>query len=73
MVGLYEVLFIWCLCKYWVMGLYEQELGEVDYKCLIFEEYIFFKWLVVVVEDEIFIGNSKSVVVVVVEKVGINQ
>ena len=41
-------------------GLNNQELGEDDYKNLILEHYTFLKRPVVVVEDQIFIGNAKK-------------
>jgi arsenate reductase-like glutaredoxin family protein len=72
MAGSYEALFTRRSRKYRAMGLHEQELGEANYKRLILEEYTFLKRPVVVVEDEIFIGNSKSVVAAAAEKAGIN-
>ncbi len=72
MAGSYEALFTRRSRKYRAMGLHEQELGEADYKRLILEEYTFLKRPVVVVEDEIFIGNSKKVVAAAAEKAGIN-
>ncbi|MDT0606528.1 arsenate reductase family protein [Croceitalea rosinachiae] len=41
-------------------GLNNQELGEDDYKDLILEHYTFLKRPVVVVDDQIFIGNAKK-------------
>ncbi len=41
-------------------GLNDQELGEEDYKSLILEHYTFLKRPVVVVDDQIFIGNAKK-------------
>ena len=41
-------------------GLNNQELGEDDYKKLILEHYTFLKRPVVVVDNQIFIGNAKK-------------
>ena len=43
-------------------GLHEKELSENDYRDLILEQYTFLKRPVMLVEGEIFIGNSKKVV-----------
>jgi arsenate reductase-like glutaredoxin family protein len=43
-------------------GLHEKVLGEEDYKQLLLEHYTFLKRPVIVVDDEIFIGNSKKTV-----------
>ena len=59
--GSYEALFSRRAIKYKSMGLKEKVLHEDDYKRLILEEDTFLKRPVFIVEDEIFIGNSKSV------------
>ena len=59
--GSYEALFSKRAIKYKSMGLKEKVLLEDDYKRLILEEDTFLKRPVFIVEDEIFIGNSKSV------------
>lgn len=46
--------------KYKAMDLKNQQLSESDYKQLILEEYTFLKRPVVVINDQIFIGNSKK-------------
>lgn len=71
MAGTYEALFTRRSRKYRSLGLHEQTLTEPDYKRLILEEYTFLKRPVIVVEDEIFIGNSKKVVAAAAEKAGI--
>ena len=43
-------------------GLHEKELSEKDYKDLILEHYTFLKRPVIIVEDQIFVGNSKKTV-----------
>lgn len=60
--GSYEALFSRRAIKYKSMGLKEKVLQEDDYKRLILEEDTFLKRPVFIVEDEIFIGNSKSVI-----------
>ena len=60
--GSYEALFSRRAIKYKSMGLKEKVLIEDDYKRLILEEDTFLKRPVFIVEDEIFIGNSKSVI-----------
>lgn len=59
--GSYEALFSRRAIKYKSMGLKEKVLQEDDYKRLILEEDTFLKRPVFIIEDEIFIGNSKSV------------
>jgi len=46
--------------KYKAMDLKNQQVTESDYKQLILEEYTFLKRPVVVINDQIFIGNSKK-------------
>lgn len=58
--GTYESLFSRRAKKYKAMDLKNQTLTEIDYKLLILEEYTFLKRPVIIVEDEIFIGNSKK-------------
>ena len=41
-------------------GLNNQELGDDDYKNLILEHYTFLKRPVVIVDNQIFIGNAKK-------------
>ena len=41
-------------------GLKDQKLGEDDFKNLILEHYTFLKRPVVLVNDQIFIGNAKK-------------
>ena len=44
------------------MGLKDKNLSEKDYSALILEEYTFLKRPVILIDDEIFVGNSKKVV-----------
>ncbi|MEQ8704051.1 MAG: ArsC/Spx/MgsR family protein [Phaeodactylibacter sp.] len=71
MAGSYEALFTRRSRKYRAMNLHEQALAEADYKRLILEEYTFLKRPVVIVDDEIFIGNSKKEVAAAAAKAGI--
>ena len=58
----YESLFNKRAKLYKEMDLKNQTLTEADYKQYILDEYTFLKRPVFIVEDEIFIGNSKKVV-----------
>ena len=58
----YESLFSRKAMKYRAMGLHEKSLSENDYKDLILQEYTFLKRPVVIMNDSIFIGNSKNTV-----------
>ncbi|HXL55527.1 MAG TPA: ArsC/Spx/MgsR family protein, partial [Chitinophagaceae bacterium] len=60
--GSYEVLFSRKAIKYRSRGLHEKNLTEKDYRKLILEEYTFLKRPVAIVNNEIFIGNTKEAV-----------
>ncbi len=60
--GSYENLFSRRAMKYKSMGLKDKNLDESDYKRLILEQYTFLKRPVVILNNQIFIGNSKNVV-----------
>ncbi|MCI4666546.1 MAG: hypothetical protein MRZ79_00190 [Bacteroidia bacterium] len=60
--GSYEQLFSRRAMKYRSMGLNEMELGEEDYRKYILEEYTFLKRPVIIIDDKIFVGNTKKVV-----------
>ena len=60
--GTYEALFSKRSIKYRTMELKNKILDEADYKQLILAEDTFLKRPVFIVEDEIFIGNSKAVI-----------
>lgn len=59
--GSYESLFSRKAMKYRSMGLTDKTLSENDYRKLIQEEYTFLKRPVFIVDDQIFVGNSKKV------------
>jgi arsenate reductase len=61
MAGSYESLFSRVALKFRSMGLNEMNLTEKDYRKYILEEYTFLRRPVVIIENEIFIGNAKSV------------
>ncbi len=67
MSGSYESLFSKRAQLYRKRGLNEQSLSENDFKNLILEHYTFLKRPVMMVNDEIFIGNSKKVVAAAIE------
>ena len=48
--------------KYKELGLKDKNLSEADIRQLIIDEYTFLKRPVLVLDDQIFIGNSKKVV-----------
>lgn len=60
--GSYESLFSRKAMKFRSMGLGDKNLTEDDYRKLIQEEYTFLKRPVFIVDNQIFIGNSKKVV-----------
>ena len=61
-VGSYEDLFNNRSRLYRERGLNKKDLREEDYKNLILEHYTFLKRPVILLEGQIFVGNSKSVV-----------
>ncbi|MCL6267417.1 arsenate reductase family protein [Flagellimonas myxillae] len=60
--GSYEALFSRRAMLFRQRGLHEQQLNEDDYKKLILEHYTFLKRPVVILGDQIFVGNTKKVV-----------
>jgi len=58
--GSYEALFSRKAIKYSSLGLKQMKLSEADYKKYILEEYTFLKRPVAIIDDTIFIGNSKK-------------
>jgi arsenate reductase len=62
MSGSYESLFSRRAMKYKSMGLADKDLTENDYRDLIVEEYTFLKRPVIILDDQVFVGNSKNVV-----------
>ncbi|MAW65769.1 MAG: arsenate reductase [Flavobacteriales bacterium] len=62
MAGSYEALFSRKAIKFRSLGLNKIDLKEEHYKKYILEEYTFLKRPVAVIDDEVFIGNSKKTV-----------
>ena len=60
--GCYESLFSKRAMKYRSMGLNEMKLTEKDYRKYMLEEYTFLKRPFILIGDEVFVGNSKSVI-----------
>lgn len=65
----YESLFNKRAKLYKERDLKNQTLSETDYRQFILEEYTFLKRPVFIVEDKIFIGNSKKVIEILKETV----
>ena len=68
--GSYEALFNKRAKLYKAMDLKNQVLSEADYRQFILDEYTFLKRLVFILNDEIWIGNSKKVIDDLKEKIG---
>jgi arsenate reductase len=68
--GSYEDLFNKRARLYKSMNLKSKTISEADYKKYILEEYTFLKRPVFIIENEIFIGNTKSVVEALKVKIG---
>lgn len=60
--GSYEALFSRRAIKYKSMGLKDKTLSEQDYRQLILEEDTFLKRPVFIIDDVVFIGNTKKTV-----------
>lgn len=68
MAGSYESIFSRRSMKYRAWNLKEKELGEKDYRKYILEEYTFLKRPVVILNNEIFVGNTKKAVADAINK-----
>lgn len=60
MAGSYEALFSRRATKYKELALKDKQLAEKDYRKYILSEYTFLKRPVVIIKDEIFVGNEKK-------------
>lgn len=58
--GSYESLFSRRALKFKAMGLKDKILSENDYKNLILDEYTFLKRPVIIIDEQVFVGNSKK-------------
>ena len=70
MAGSYESLFSRVALKYRAMGLNSMQLDEKDYRRYILEEYTFLKRPVIIVNDHIFVGNSRNTVAAAKQAIG---
>lgn len=64
--GSYEFLFSRRAIKYKELGLKDKNLTETDYRKYILNEYTFLKRPVVILDNQIFIGNEKKTVAALV-------
>lgn len=70
MTGSYESLFSRVALKYRSLGLNNMELVEKDYRKYILEEYTFLKRPVIMLDNKIFVGNSKNTIAAAKEAIG---
>lgn len=68
--GSYESLFSKIARKYRSLGLNDRILTEEEMKNFILEEYTFLKRPVFIIDNQIFIGNSKKTVELIKEVIG---
>ena len=68
--GSYEILFSKIARKYRSLGLNDRILTEEEMKNFILEEYTFLKRPVFIIDNQIFIGNSKKTVELIKEVIG---
>lgn len=68
--GSYEALFSRRAMKFRSMGLDKKQLTETEYRDLILSEYTFLKRPVIVIGDQVFVGNAKAVVEAALEAAG---
>ncbi|WP_340077066.1 arsenate reductase family protein [Leptobacterium sp. I13] len=69
MTGSYEALFSKRARLYKERGLKDKKLSENDFKSLILEHYTFLNRPVIIVKDQIFIGNNKKTIAVAKEAI----
>ena len=60
--GSYEALFSRRAMLFRQRGLHEKDLSDADYENLILDHYTFLKRPVIIIDNAIYIGNSKKVV-----------
>ena len=68
--GSYERLFNKRAKLYKTLDLKNKNLSETDYRQHLLKEYTFLKRPVFIMDDEIFIGNSKKIIEALKEKIG---
>jgi arsenate reductase len=67
-VGSYEALFSRKAMKYRSMGLDKRVLSEQEIRQFILDEYTFLKRPFIIINENVFIGNSKNVIQQALEK-----
>ena len=72
-VGSFEALFSRRARKFRSMGLHEKSLSEEDYRDLILREYTFLKRPVIVIGEQVFVGNQKKTITQVKEALESNE
>lgn len=68
-VGSYEAMFSKRAMKYKSLGLKEKNLTEKDFRKYMLEEYTFLKRPFIIIDEEVFIGNSKKTIAAAKEKI----
>jgi arsenate reductase len=68
MAGSYEALFSRRAMKFKALDLKNKNLTETDYQNYILDEYTFLKRPVIIIDDEIFVGNAKKTIEAVKQK-----
>ena len=71
-IGSYEALFSKRAMKYKEWGLKEKQLTDEDFKNYILEEYTFLKRPVIMIGEDVFVGNAKKTIEAVKEKIHAN-
>lgn len=70
--GKVESLFSKRSMKFRAWGLHEKELTDLEMKSLIIEEYTFLKRPVLILDEQIFIGNAKKEVELMKQALKVN-
>lgn len=71
--GSYEALFSRRSRTYIALGLKNKSLNEEAYRSYILSDYTFLKRPVIIIDDEIFIGNQKGTVEALYKRLGIDE
>lgn len=61
-IGSYEAIFSKRAMKYKSLGLKDKNLSENDFKKYMLEEYTFLKRPFIILDEDVFVGNSKSTI-----------
>ncbi len=68
--GSYAAIFSKRAMKYRALGLHEKDLSEQEMRNWILKEYTFLKRPVAIVDNDIFVGNAKSNIAQLQERLG---